>query len=88
VNSLNEDLLERLQDRTRHLQTFLAAAKQAADEAASLVRQLSEEELGEVRAHYDHLADAEEKLEDVRRKLSQMMGELEGVLAPNEDDDA
>jgi uncharacterized protein Yka (UPF0111/DUF47 family) len=88
VNSLNEDLLERLQDRTRHLKTFLAAAEQAAGEAASLVRQLSEEELDEVRAHYNHLADAEEKLDDARRKLSRMMGELERVLAPKEDDDA
>ncbi len=87
MNTLNEDLLGRLQDRTRHLQTFLVAAEQAADEAVSLVQQITEEERGEVRAHYDHLADAEETLEDVRRNLSRMMGELEGKLIREKEDD-
>jgi ABC-type transporter Mla subunit MlaD len=86
MNTLNEDLFERLQDRNRHLATFLAAAEQAADEAAALVRQINEEDRSEVRAHYDQLADAEEKLEDVREKLGRMMGELEEILLPDEDD--
>jgi hypothetical protein len=60
----------------------VAAAEQAADEAISLVQQINQEERGEVRAHYDQLADAEARLEDVKRKLTRIMGELEWVLAP------
>jgi hypothetical protein len=82
VNTFDEDLFERLQDRTRHLKTFLVAAEQAADEASSLVKQIMEER-GEVQAHYNQLAEAEERLEDVRRKLSLMMGELERTFAPD-----
>jgi hypothetical protein len=88
VSNLNEDLLVRLRDRTRHLTTFVAAAEQAANEAISLVQQINQEERGEVRAHYDQLADAEARLEDVRRKLTRIMGELEWVLALDRDDDA
>jgi hypothetical protein len=86
VNSFGEDLSQRLEDRVRHLKTYLAAAEQAAIEAASLVQQISREQRGEVEAHYNRLADAEEQLDDVRRELSRVMGELERALAPDEDD--
>jgi uncharacterized protein Yka (UPF0111/DUF47 family) len=86
VKTVHEDLLERLHDRMRHLRTFVVAAEQAASEALALVRRINEEQRGEVEAHYNQLADMEEKLDDVRRELGRVMGELEKQLAPDDDD--
>jgi hypothetical protein len=88
MNTPDEDLLERLHDRTRHLKTFLAAAEQAANESVMLVHQIGEGERGEVEAHYNQLADAEETLHSIATELGQVMGELEQTLIPEKEDDA
>jgi hypothetical protein len=80
VNTVHEDLLERLQDRTRHLQTFLVAAEQAANDALTLMQQISRECPAEVEAHYDRLADAEETLHSITTELGHVMAELERAL--------
>jgi hypothetical protein len=87
VNTVDEDLLGRLQDRTRHLQTFLVAAEQAANDALMLVHQIGHEDRGEVEAHYNQLADAEETLHSIATELGQVMSELEQTLIPEQEDD-
>jgi hypothetical protein len=52
----------------------LAAAEQAMDEALTLVQQLDERAQ---QSCYDELADAEQKLSDMRERLSPAMGALE-----------
>jgi hypothetical protein len=81
VNTVHEDLLEKLQDRTRHLQTFLVAAEQAANDALTLMQQISREDPPEVEAHHAQLADAEEALRSIRIELGHVMAELERALA-------
>lgn len=82
MNTVHEDLLERLQDRTRHLQTFLAAAEQAANDALTLMQQISREDSAEVEAHYNQLADAERTLHSITTELGHVMAEMERALAP------
>jgi hypothetical protein len=88
VNSLNEDLLERLQDRTRHLKTFVAAAEQAADESLTLVQEIGRQDLGEVEAHYSQLADVEDVLNNVRLEISRVIAELERLVDPEDENEA
>jgi ABC-type transporter Mla subunit MlaD len=76
------DLLQRLEDRSRHLKTFLAAAEQAASEAATIVKQIGPDNPGELEAQYARLADAEETLHKVLLELGQLMAELERIVAP------